>query len=83
MEKPRSWLLHPTRIRIYAEDPHAPARDAREKSSRPVSWLSFVLLPRLPVSKEAVAFPGFVPITVAGPLRFFTGFPNTETHLFD
>ena len=54
-------------------------RAAAEKSFRPVSWLSFTLLSRLPVLKGAVTSRDFVPNTVAGPRRFFTGFPNTET----
>jgi len=52
-----------------------------------VSWLSFILLPRLPGSfQEPVTFRGFVPITVAGPPRILTGFPLVITRgysLFD
>lgn len=42
---------------------------------RPVSWLSVILLPRLPVC-STVTWCGFVPTTVAGPLQIRTGFPT-------
>ena len=48
---------------------------------RKVSWLSFFLLPRLPIQVFqtcTVALCGFVPITVAGPRRILTGFPCFE-----
>jgi hypothetical protein len=64
--------------RPYAEDSSAPARNPEKIAS--AGLLAFVRPAPVPSHpKRQWRSAGVVPITVAGPLRFHTGFPGAET----